>query len=56
MPPAAIERALTNPTAPMPSYKAVQPSVLKVLVAYLTHLRSSRPHVGSVVGINAQGR
>ncbi|MEA2191595.1 MAG: menaquinol-cytochrome c reductase cytochrome b/c subunit [Solirubrobacteraceae bacterium] len=37
--PAAIRRSLVNPTAPMPSYRAIARSELAALVVYLSSLR-----------------
>lgn len=42
LPRRAIARALTNPTAPMPSFRNLPHGKFRALVAYLSHLRSRR--------------
>jgi menaquinol-cytochrome c reductase cytochrome b/c subunit len=41
--PAAIERTLDNPTAPMPSFRNLPPEKKKALVAFLAQLKGDHP-------------
>lgn len=42
LPRRGIARALTNPTAPMPSYRYLPQGKFRALVTYLSHLQSRR--------------